>query len=96
MRLVIQVNDFLEDGTGLLNNLVASKTSSAIPVVANVMLTVLVPQEDGLKLWWVVVKPPVEVKVGLRALWGFVIPCENFKRADQLQTQRVFQGIYTG
>lgn len=68
MRLVIQVNDFLEDGTGLLNNLVASKTSSAIPVVANVMLTVLVPQEDGLKLWWVVVKPPVEVKVGLRAL----------------------------
>lgn len=58
------------------------------------MLTVLIPKEDGLELWWVVVKPPVEVEVGLRTLRGFVASCENFKRANQLQTQSVFQRIY--
>lgn len=58
------------------------------------MLTVLVPKENGLELRWVVEEPPVEVKVGLGTLWGFVASCENFKRTDQLQTQSVFQRIY--
>lgn len=68
---------------------------SCVPVVANVMLTVLAPQEDGLKLWWVVEIPPVQVEVGLRVLGLFVSSCQNFKRTNQLQTQRVFQRTCT-
>ncbi len=55
------------------------------------MLTVLTPQKDGLKLWWVIIKPPVKMEVRLRILGVFVSSCQNFKWTNQLQTQQVFQ-----
>lgn len=66
----------------------------SIPEVANVMLTVLTPLKDGLKLWWVVKIPPVKVEVRLRILGVFVSSCQNVKRTNQLQTQCVFQCTY--
>lgn len=65
-----------------------------LPEVANVMLGVLTAQKDGLKLWWVIEIPPVEVEVGLRILGVFVSSRQNFKRTNQLQTQRLFQCTY--
>lgn len=58
------------------------------------MLGVLTAQKDGLKLWWVIEIPPVEVEVGLRILGVFVSSRQNFKRTNQLQTQRLFQCTY--
>lgn len=40
----------------------------SLPVVANMMLAVLAPEENGLELWRVIVEPPVEVEVRLRTL----------------------------
>lgn len=67
---------------------------SSLPVIADVMLTVLAPLKDGLKLWWVIKIPPVKVEVRLRILGVFVSSCQNVKRTNQLQTQCVFQCTY--
>lgn len=66
----------------------------AIPVVADVILAVLTAFEGGLKLWWVIVIPPVKVEVRLRILCISVSSCQNVKRTDQLQTQCVFESTY--
>lgn len=66
----------------------------SIPVVADVMLTVLTPLKNGLKLWWVIKIPPVKVEVRLRILGVFVSSCQNVKRTNQPQTQCVFQCTY--
>lgn len=70
------------------------RVEGSIPVVANVMLTVLAAPKDRLKLGRVVEIPPMKVEVGLRVRCGFVSSCQNFKRTDQLQTQCVFQCTY--
>lgn len=66
----------------------------SIPVVANVILTVVTPPKDGLELWWVIKIPPVKVEVRLRILGVFVSSCQNVKRTNQLQAQCIFQCTY--